>query len=201
MAGDGLPVQVCCRMLRVSESGFYAWRTRAPSARTLRHAWLTEVIAQVHTASRGTYGARRVHAELTLGRGLGVGQNAVALLMHRAGLKGLPGNRRYRPRPDTPTAADLADRHFARGEPDQLWLTDITEHPTREGKIYCAVVLDTYSRRVVGWSIDSTPTAALATNALGMAIANRSPAGGPSSTPITGSSLDSGGRSNTGLLG
>lgn len=104
MVGDGLPVQVCCRVLQVSESGFYAWRTRAPSARTIRHAWLTEVIGQVHSASRGTYGARRVHAELTLGRGLGVGHNAVALLMHRAGLKGLPGNRRYRPRPDTPTA-------------------------------------------------------------------------------------------------
>ena len=68
---------------------------------------------------------------------------------------------------------DLVERDFARPGPNQLWVTDITEHPTREGKIYCCVVLDTYSRRVVGWSIDSSPTAALATNALGMAIDNR----------------------------
>ena len=79
--------------------------------------------------------------------------------------------------PDTPTAADLVDRAFARDAADQLWVTDITEHPTREGKVYCAVVLDAFSRRVVGWSIDATQTAALVTNALGMAIANRQPAG------------------------
>jgi transposase InsO family protein len=77
-----------------------------------------------------------------------------------------------------PTASDLVDRQFARASPNQLWVTDITEHRTREGKIYCAVVLDTYSRRVVGWSIDSSPNAALVTNALGMAISNRSPRAG-----------------------
>jgi putative transposase len=71
-------------------------------------------------------------------------------------------------------AADLVDRSFARTEPNQLWVTDITEHPTREG-LYCAVVLDSSSRRVVGWSIDSSPTAALVTNALGMAIDRRIP--------------------------
>jgi putative transposase len=70
---------------------------------------------------------------------------------------------------------DLVDRDFARPAPNQLWVTDITEHPTREGKVYCAVVLDVHSRRVVGWSIDSSQTAALATNALGVAISNRSP--------------------------
>ena len=73
------------------------------------------------------------------------------------------------------TAADLVDRKFERDRPDQLWVTDITEHPTREGKVYCAVVLDVFSRRVVGWSIDSSPTTALVTNALGMAIDQRGP--------------------------
>lgn len=93
--------------------------------------------------------------------------------MNRAGIKGLPGHKRRRPIHQTPTAADLVDRKFTRTGPDQLWVTDITEHPTREGKVYCCVVLDTYSRRVVGWSIDSTQTATLVTNALGMAVQNR----------------------------
>lgn len=78
-------------------------------------------------------------------------------------------------RHDTPSASDLVDRNFTVVEPDVLWITDITEHPTREGKVYCCVVLDAYSRRIVGWSIDSTQTAALVTNALGMALENRSP--------------------------
>jgi putative transposase len=175
MAGEGLPVQLASRILRVSESGYYRWQARPASARSLRHVFLTEVIAAVHTASRGVYGARRVHAELTLGRGITVSHGAVELLMQRAGLRGLPGNKSRRPRPEVPTAADLVKREFARHARDHLWVTDITEHPTREGKVYCAVVLDTYSRRVVGWSIDATQTAALVTNALSMAISNRSP--------------------------
>lgn len=81
------------------------------------------------------------------------------MLMHRAGIKELPGNRRRRPVPQVPTATDMVDRLFARSGPDQLWVTDITEHPIRQGKVYCCVVLDAYSRRVVGWSIDSTQTA------------------------------------------
>ena len=179
MAAEGLPVQVCCRVLEVSESGFYAWRARPPSARAIRHAWLTDTIRQVHAASRQTYGSRRVHAELTLGRGITVGDHAVELLMRRAGLQGVTGRPKYRRglRPEA-TASDLVNRQFARAGRDQLWVTDITEHPTREGKLYCAVVLDACSRRVVGWSIDATPTAALVTNALGMAIQSRRPAAG-----------------------
>ncbi|MCH7670129.1 MAG: IS3 family transposase [Acidobacteria bacterium] len=176
MASEDLPVQMACRVLEVSESGYYARRGRPPSARTIRHVWLTDLIRQIHTASRGTYGARRVHAELTMGYGVTVGHNAVGMLMSRAAIAGLPGNRRRRRRiPGAPTALDLVDRQFARSEPDRLWVTDITEHPTREGKVYCAVVLDTFSRRVVGWSIDSSPTATLVTSALGMAINNRNP--------------------------
>jgi len=167
-------VQMGCRVLDVSESGFFAWRSRPPSNRAIRHAWLTDMITDVHLASRGTYGALRVHAELTMGRGIVVGHNAVAMLMRRAGLHGAYG-RRHRYPHQTPTAGDLVERDFARTKPNELWVTDITEHHTREGKVYCAVVLDVFSRRVVGWSIDSSPTAALTTNALGMAIQNRQP--------------------------
>src|SRR5207248_1012769 len=110
-----------------------------------------------------------------MGRGIVVGHNAVAMLMRRAVLKGLPAARRPRAKNMPPTAEDLVDRAFARSQPNELWVTDITEHPTREGKVYCAVVLDAFSRWVVGWSIDVSPTAALATNALGMAIASRRP--------------------------
>jgi putative transposase len=178
MAADGLPIRLATRVLRVSVAGYYAWRTRAPSARAIRHVWLTDQIQQVHALSNGTYGARRVHAELTLGRGLVIGHGTVELLMARAGIRGVTGRPRWRrPRPDL-LSADLVERNFARSGPNQLWVTDITEHPTREGKVYCAVVLDTYSRRVVGWSIDSAPTAALVTNALGMAIDTRTPPSG-----------------------
>jgi transposase InsO family protein len=175
MASQSLPAQLACRVLGVSESGYYDWRSRPLSPRSLRHVWLTEQIRGVHQASFGTYGSRRVRAELRLGLGIIVGHGAVELLMRRAGLVGLPGRKRRRLVHDTAFAADLVDRNFGRQRPDELWVTDITEHPTREGKVYCAVVLDVHSRRVVGWSIDATQTAALATNALSMAIANRSP--------------------------
>jgi putative transposase len=177
MAAEGLSVQVACRVLGVSESGYYAWRKRPLSARAIRHAWLTDRIRQVHQASRGTYGARRVQAELVLGQGIRVGHQAIERLMRLAGIQGLSGRPRYRKASTQATAADLVGRQFARDEPDQLWVTDITEHPTREGKVYCAVVLDMFSRRVVGWSIDVAPTAALVTNALGMAIDTRCPTG------------------------
>jgi transposase InsO family protein len=170
MVSEGHQVHVSCRVVDVSDAGYYEWWVRPPSARAIRHAWLTEMITHVHAESNGTYRAWRVRAELRLGRGLIVGHNAVELLMRRAGL---PGVRRPRRRHETPTAEDLVDRKFTRNVPDQLWVTDITEHPTHEGKVYCAVVLDTFSRKVVGWSIDTAPTAALATNALGMAIQNR----------------------------
>ncbi len=172
MAAEGRPVEVACRVLGVSTAGFYAWRSRAPSARAIRHAWLTDVIGQIHAASYGAYGGRRVHAELRLGREIHVGYNTVSMLMQRAELRGRTGRQR-RLITGAATAADLVDRRFARSAPNQLWVTDITEHPTKEGKVFCAVVLDVYSRRVVGWSIDSCPTAALATDALGMAVQNR----------------------------
>jgi transposase InsO family protein len=178
MVAEGLPAQLACRVLDVSESGSYAWRSRAPSERAIRHTWLTDLIRQIHVDFRDVYGYRRVHAELTLGHGLRVGEEAVWLPMRKARLQGLSGRPAYRRIPHQPTAGDLVDRDFARSEPDRLWVTDITEHPTREGKVYCAVVLDVFSRRVVGWSIDSTQNAALVTNALGMAIGQRNPSDG-----------------------
>ena len=178
MAAEGLPVQVVVRVLGVSESGYYAWRWRAPSSRSIRHAWLTDLIREVHADSRGTYGVRRVHAELVLGKGVGAGHTAVEMLMRRDGIAGVTGRPKWRHIKPENIAGDLVDRDFARGGPNQLWVTDITEHPTREGKVYCCVVLDTFSRRVVGWSIDTSPNAALVTNALGMAIDSRKPAAG-----------------------
>jgi transposase InsO family protein len=175
MAGETLPVELACRVLGVSVSGYYAWKARPPSSRAIRHVWLTELIGRIHADSRGVYGARRVHAELTLGHGISVGHGQIELLMGRAGIQGLSGRPRFRRVANVATASDLVERQFHSDEPDRLWVTDITEHPTREGKVYCAVVLDVYSRRVVGWSIDSSPTAALVTNALGMAIDQRAP--------------------------
>ncbi|MFH9983340.1 DDE-type integrase/transposase/recombinase [Streptomyces sp. NPDC017179] len=151
MTSEGMFVQTATRVLNVSESGYCAWRSHPPSSRSLRHAWLTEAITTIHTASHGSYGIRRVHAELKLGHGISNSHGTVMLLMQRAGLKELPGNRR---RPQLPT-----------------WSTG-------SSKVYCAVVLDTYSRGVVGWSIDSTQTAVLVTKALNMAISNRRPTAG-----------------------
>lgn len=116
MAAEVLPIQVASRVLGVSESSFHAWRTRSPSARSIRHAWLTDVIRKAHNASHGTYGGRRVHAELTLAYGISVGHGAVEMLMHRAGIKGLPDNKRRKPIHQTPTAVDLVDRKLGSGQ-------------------------------------------------------------------------------------
>jgi hypothetical protein len=138
LAALGHNVEQCYRVLNVSHAGYYDWRCRAPSARQIRHAWLTDVIAQVHRDSFGAYGSPRVRAELVPGKGITIGRGTVALLMARAGLQGLPNGRRlYRPS-GLATASDLVDRQFSRSEPDQLWVTDITEHPTREGKLFCS---------------------------------------------------------------
>ncbi|NKS72212.1 IS3 family transposase [Rhodococcus hoagii] len=113
-------MQAACRLLDVSGSGYYDWRSRPPSQRAIRHAWLLDQIGAVHTASRGTYGCHRVHAELTVGLGISVGHNQVEMLMARAGIKGLPGTRRARPKHQTPAAGDLVNRSFARSQPNQI---------------------------------------------------------------------------------
>ncbi len=167
------PIEITCRVVGVSVSGFYMWRKRKPSPVRCATPCSPRSSVRCTTKSRQTYGARRVHAELVLGRQMSVARCTVELVMRRLGLAGLPGRPKRRKIPNTPTAEDLVNRDFARSEPNRLWLTDVTEHPTREGKVYCAVVLDAFSRRVVGWSIDSSQTANLVVNALGMAIENR----------------------------
>jgi putative transposase len=157
IAAEDHAVQVACRVLGVSEAGFYEHRNRAPSERGVRHAMLTDLISQIHTESRGTYGARRVHAVLTLGRGVVVGHGQVELLMRRAGIQGISGRRKWKRIRADDISTDLVKRDFGRQGPNQLWVTDITEHPTREGKIYCCAILDAYSRRVVNEPERSSP--------------------------------------------
>jgi putative transposase len=176
LAGQGFSAKRCCRILGVAASGFFMWRRRPPSPRQLRLAWLTDLVRAIHAGSRGTYGWRRVNAELVYGHGVIVNRKTVRKIMRLHGLHGLPGSsKRFRRKANIATTADLVERRFDRPAPDQLWVTDITEHPTREGKLYCCVVLDVFSRRVVGWSIDSHQATPLVTNALGMAITNRNP--------------------------
>jgi putative transposase len=169
----GFSVTRCCRILGVSSQGYYAYRRRPLSPTKMRREWLTALIREIHVDSHGTYGSRRVHAELTKGRDTHVSLNLVALLMHHAGIAGLPGPARVKRIKGTPSADDLVARKFARLELDELWVTDITEHRTREGKVYCCAVMDTCSRRIIGWSIDSVQDAQLVVNALDMALKRR----------------------------
>jgi transposase InsO family protein len=134
---------------------------------------LTALIREVHVASRGTYGSRRVHAELTKGRGVWVSERLVAVLMHNVGIMGLPGPAKVKRVRGILRADDLVQRKFERSAIDELWVTDITEHPTREGKVYCCCVLDRCSRRIVGWATDSCQDTNVVVNALDMAIKRR----------------------------
>ena len=177
MATEGLSLRVACRVLGVSETGFSAGRKRPLSAGAGRHAWRTARSRAVRAASRGPCGARRGRAEPVPGRGSRVGHRAVERLLRSASLRGLPGRPRDRKSAPPAAATDRVGRRFAREAPDRLWVTDITGHPTREGRASCAAVLDACSRRVVGRSIDAAPAAALVTNALGVALDARRPAG------------------------
>jgi transposase InsO family protein len=180
LAGQGHSAKKCCQMLGVAASGFFYWRNRPPTMLELRTEQLGGLIADIHHASKGTYGTRRVTAELRLGYEVTANRKAVARIMRSLGLQGLPvlKAKRRGPASDGAAAGDLVLRCFTRDAPDRLWLTDITEHPTREGKLYCCAVLDAYSRSVVGWSIDSQQAASLVMSALGMAISNRKPRDG-----------------------
>ena len=175
LAGQGYEIKRCCRILDVAPSGYFSWRRRTPSPAALRREWLRGLISQIHADSRGVYGYRRVRAELLLGREIVVSRKLVHKLMAEGRLKGLPARKQRKSLVNVATAEDLVCRDFNRNAPNQLWLTDITEHPTREGRVYSCVVLDAHSRRVVGWSIDSHQATSLVTNALAMAINNRTP--------------------------
>ncbi|KAF1009329.1 MAG: hypothetical protein E5299_01863 [Burkholderia gladioli] len=168
------PVRTMCRVLGVSHSGFYDWQHRAPSQRAVDDMVLTERIKQVHADSRETYGRPRVRAELAA-QGVRVGGKRIARLMRRAGLQGISKRRAStvttRRDPRQRPAADLVERRFRAERANQLWVADMTYVPTWAGFIYLAVVMDVFSRRIVGWSM----TAELVLAALNMALAQRKP--------------------------
>jgi len=165
-----------CRALGVSRSGFYAWCEREPSARAKADAELTRKILTVHEQSRATYGVPRVHAVLAA-EGTSVGKKRVARLMKAAGLEGVSRRKKYRSTRDNDArpAPDLVDRKFVATEPNQLWVADITYVPTWSGFLYLAVVLDVFSRRVVGWSVASHLRTELVVDALNIAVGQRKP--------------------------
>jgi len=178
---DDLPVAACCRVLGVSTSGFYAWQANPVADRDWADAVLTDKIVDIHRMSRRSYGSPRVHAELALGENIRCGRKRVERLMRQAGIVGIHRRRGRgctRPDPDAVPSEDLVNRQFKVDEPDRLWVMDVTEHPTEEGKVYLGVVLDAFSRRVVGWSIADHMRQELVVDAVQMAIWRRQPAEG-----------------------
>jgi len=171
-------VATMCRVLAVSASGYYAWRKRPPSARARADVELTARIQAIHQYSRGTYGAPRIHQELRAAE-IRVGCKRVARLMKAASLRGASRrpwlittvrDRHARPAPD------LVERNFTAAAPDCLWVADITYIPTWAGFLYLAVVLDTFSRRIVGWAMATHLRTELVLEALNMALGQRRPA-------------------------
>jgi putative transposase len=171
------PIATMCRLLGVSASGYHAWQERRPSPRACADVALLDRIRQIHVTSQGTYGAPRIHAELAA-EGTHVGRKRVARLMRTAGLAGISRRRwtcttrrdaRARPAPD------LVDRDFSADRPDRLWVADITYVPTWAGFLYLAVVLDAFSRRVVGWAMANHLRTQLVLDALDMALGQRRP--------------------------
>lgn len=169
------PVVRQCRLLAVSPSGYYAWLKRSPSAQA--NAALTARIEAVHARSRGTYGMPRIRAAL-VALGEQVSRKRVARLMRLAGLQGVSRRQRAHPtvrREDHRPAPDLVERDFTASVPNQLWVADITYVPTWAGFLYLAVVVDAFSRRVVGWSMANHLRTELVLNALNMALCQRRP--------------------------
>lgn len=174
------PVAFACRVLGVSTSGFYEWRKAQadPCQRRRRDTELRATIREVHRQSRGTYGAPRVHAELRLGLDVRVGRKRVERLMRAEGLQGVTRRRRKgttRRDANAVPSDDLVTRQFRPDGPNELWVADITEHPTGTGKVYCAVVIDAWNRQVVGHSIADHLRAELVVDALDMACWRQRP--------------------------
>lgn len=169
-----------CRVLGVSRSGYYAWQDRAPSLRAQEDAVLTEQILASHTTSRQTYGVLRIHADLRAA-GMCCSKKRVARLMRAAGIEGCHRRRHVittQREPARPPAPDLVSRSFTAPAPNRLWVADITYVPTWSGFVYLAVVLDAFSRRVVGWSMADHLRTELVLSALEMAIWRRRPQDG-----------------------
>jgi len=172
------PVATMARVLGVSEAGYYAWRHRLPSAHTLADTALLKRVRTIHASSRETYGAPRVHAELRAD-GVKHGRKRVARLMRAAGLVGASRRRAgvttTRRDKEARPAPDLVDRNFTAAAPNQLWVADITFVPTAAGFLYLAVVLDAWSRKVVGWAMANHLRAELVIDAFEMAVGQRQP--------------------------
>ena len=171
------PVETQCRVLGISVSGYWASLARAPSARALEDARLLRRIREFHAASRGTYGVRRIHADL-VEAGEQVGKEQVARLMRSAGLQGISPRKwttTTRQDENQGAAPDLVKRKFVADGPNQLWVADITYVPTWEGFLYLAVVIDVWSRRVIGWATSSSLATPLVLAALEMAVRERQP--------------------------
>lgn len=171
------PIRTMARVLKVSPAGYYAWKSRQPSVRARADAELLRRIRTIHAVSQGTYGAPRIHAELQA-KGIHVGEKRVARLMRQAGITGVSRRRATRTticdRDERP-APDLVDRDFRADAPNQLWVADITYIPTWAGFLYLAVVLDAWSRRIVGWAFSRDLRTRLVLDALDMALASRRP--------------------------
>jgi len=175
---DTYPVGVMSRLLSVSKSGFYAWDGRPMSPHARRDVELTALMHQIHERSYRTYGAPRVHVELREAYGVRVGRKRVARLMRRAGLRGVQKRRFWcTTRSGKPErwAPDLVERNFVADRPDALWVADVTYVPTAEGWLYLAIVLDVFSRLVVGWAMAERLASELVLQALDMAYAQRGP--------------------------
>lgn len=170
------PIAVMCRILGVSPSGYYAWVKRPPSGRAGMDAVLTGKIRAAHAASRGTYGAPRLRADLAEA-GIRVGRKRVARLMRAAGLSGISRRRHTvtTVREGARQAPDLVERDFTTDRPNRLWVADITYIPTWSGFLYLAIVLDVFSRRVVGWAMATTIKTQVVLDALDMALWQRRP--------------------------
>ena len=172
------PVRVMGRLLGVSASGFYAWKNRPLSRRALEDIALTAKIHAIHRRSGEAYGAPSIHAELADDHDIRVGRKRVARLMRAAGLKGLQPAKFVTTTvadPAADRALDKVDRQFSAEGPDRLWVADITYVPTWSGFLYLAIVLDVWSRRIVGWAMANHLKTELVLDALDMALAQRRP--------------------------
>ena len=171
-------VALMCRLLKVSKSGFYAWDGRPMSHRERTDIALTAKIHAIHRRSRGAYGSPMIHAALADDHGIRISRKRVARLMRAAQLRGVT-LRRYVVTTSTDPAAkrpiDLVDRRFYAEGPDRLWVADITYVPTWAGFLYLSIVLDVYSRRIVGWAMENHLRTELVLAALEMAVAQRRP--------------------------
>lgn len=172
------PVGMMCRLLKVSRSGFYAWLDRPMCARQREDLALTGKIAAIHRFSRETYGSPMIHAELADEHGIRVGRKRVARLMRAAGLRGA-SLRKFvvttERAAQTSEVPDLVDRRFYAKRPNRLWVADATYIPTWSGFLYLAVVLDVFSRKIVGWAMETQLRTELMLGAIDMAITMRQP--------------------------